>query len=241
VEPQAAYATSKLAAERAILAMADERFAPMAFRKGTIFGFSPRMRYDLVVNAFVKDALSNGTISVHYGGAMWRPLIDVQDVATAYVMALESDLDVIRGQTFNLAAANFRISELALQAQRALRGLGVPVELEVDWSFRLLRSYRVRTDKIQRVMGFTPRVTVEESIEHMVTEIRRYGYTDFSHPRYYNIDWMKLLEQTLEIVSRHGYVLEKPGWTPRRADDAAEAARNGGWPRQAAERVVPTG
>src|SRR5919204_400983 len=67
-EPRAAYATSKLAAERAILAMADDCFAPMAFRKGTVFGFSPRMRYDVVVNSFVKDALSRAKLFLHYGG-----------------------------------------------------------------------------------------------------------------------------------------------------------------------------
>src|SRR5438128_3136483 len=119
VDPRAAYATSKLAAEQAIMAMADDDFAPVAFRKGTVFGFSPRMRYDLVVNAFVKDAISKGKLSVHYGGAMWRPLIDVKDVARAYVMALESDADLIRGQVFNLTAGNLRMSELALRNQHA--------------------------------------------------------------------------------------------------------------------------
>src|SRR5436309_1705690 len=107
VDPRAAYATSKLAAEKAIIAMAEDTFAPVAFRKGTIFGFSPRMRYDLVVNAFVKAAMTTGKLQVHYGGSMWRPLIDVKDVARAYVMALASDLDLIRGEIFNLTAGNF--------------------------------------------------------------------------------------------------------------------------------------
>jgi nucleoside-diphosphate-sugar epimerase len=226
VDPRAAYATSKLAAEQAIIAMADETFAPVAFRKGTIFGFSPRMRYDLVVNAFVKDALSRGSMNVHYGGAMWRPLIDVKDVARAYVMALESDLDVIRGEVFNLTAGNFRISELALRVQRALHDLGVKVELDVDFSYRLVRSYRVSGEKILRAMGFQPRVSVEESVEHMVTEIERHGYTDFSNPRYYNIEWMKLLEESVDIVSRHGYVLSKPEWT--QGQGSAGAQRSGG-------------
>src|SRR5438132_10949084 len=89
VDPRAAYATSKLAAEQGILALADAEFAPVSFRKGTIFGFSPRMRYDVVLNSFVKDAMWQGKLFVHYGGAMWRPLIDVRDVARAYVVALE--------------------------------------------------------------------------------------------------------------------------------------------------------
>jgi nucleoside-diphosphate-sugar epimerase len=211
VQPRAAYATSKLAAEQVIVPMADESFAPVVFRKGTIFGFSPRMRYDLVVNAFVKDALSKGRLAVHYGGAMWRPLIDVKDVARAYVMALESDADLIRGQIFNLTAGNFRISELALRTQAALREIGVEAELDVDYSYRLVRSYRVSGQKIDRVLGFRPRVTVEESIRHMVEEIERRGYTDFSHPRYYNIEWMKLLEEAVGIATTKGYVLSRPG------------------------------
>jgi nucleoside-diphosphate-sugar epimerase len=210
VAPRAAYATSKLAAERAILGMADESFAPVAFRKGTVFGFSPRMRYDLVVNTFVKDAMTKGRITVHYGGAMWRPLIDVQDVARAYVTALEADAEPISGQVFNLTSGNYRISELALHAQKALKALGIPCDLEVDLSYRLVRSYRVSSEKIERTLGFQPRVSVEESIEHMVTEIRRRGLTDFSHPRYYNIEWMKLLEEMVDVVAEHGYVLKKP-------------------------------
>jgi nucleoside-diphosphate-sugar epimerase len=230
VDPKAAYATSKLAAEQAILAMADGDFAPVSFRKGTIFGFSPRMRYDLVVNAFVKDALSRGAMSVHYGGAMWRPLIDVKDVARAYVMALESDLHLIRGQIFNLSAGNFRISELALRVQNALRELGLEAELDVDYSYRMVRSYRISGEKILRVLGFQPRVSVEESVEHMVREVRRRGYTDFSHPRYYNIEWMKLLEWAVEVVGRHGYVLSKPSVgrdrpDPGEVDGAEELAR----------------
>jgi hypothetical protein len=146
---------------------------------------------------------------------MWRPLIDVKDVARAYVMALESDADLTRGEVFNLTAGNFRISELALRVQTALRELGVRADLDVDFSYRLIRSYRVSGDKITRVLGFSPRVTLEESVENMVEQVHRFGYTDFSHPRYYNIEWMKLLESTVEIVASHGYVLSKPDWTER--------------------------
>jgi nucleoside-diphosphate-sugar epimerase len=212
VEPRAAYATSKLAAEAAILPLADADFAPVAFRKGTIFGFSPRMRYDLVVNSFVKDALATVKIHVHFGGAMWRPLIDVRDVARAYVTAIEADADLVAGQIFNLTAGNFRISELALRVRRALTGLGIEVDLDVDHSYRLVRSYRISDEKIRRVLDFQPRVSVEESVEHLVEEIHRYGYTDFSHPRYYNIEWMKVLEEAVSTALTHGYVLSKPDW-----------------------------
>jgi nucleoside-diphosphate-sugar epimerase len=210
VEPKAAYAASKLAAERVILPMASDTFTPIVFRKGTVFGFSPRMRYDLVLNSFVKDALSKGTITVHFGGAMWRPLIDVRDVARGYVIGLQAPADKVSGQIFNLVAGNFRISELALRAQAALAELGIAARVDADFAYRLVRSYRVSGEKASRVLGFAPRVSVEESVGRMVGEIRAHGYTDFSHPRYYNIEWMKLLEQTVEIIGKHGYVLSKP-------------------------------
>jgi nucleoside-diphosphate-sugar epimerase len=165
-----------------------------------------------VLNAFVKDALSMGKLTLHYGGEMWRPLIDVNDVARGYIMALECDADLIGGQVFNLSAGNLRISELALRTQRALADMGIKVELDVDYTYRLLRSYRVSTEKIMRTLGFEPRISIEESIERMVTGIEKYGYTDFSHPRYYNIEWMKLLEEAVEIVEGPGYVLSKPEW-----------------------------
>lgn len=222
VEPKAAYATSKLAAEQSILPMTSESFAPVVFRKGTIFGFSPRMRYDLVVNTFVKDALTTGRITVHHGGAMWRPLIDVRDVARAYVVALQAPVSAVRGQIFNLTAGNFRISELALRVQKALADLGIDAQIDADFTYRLVRSYRVSGEKASRALGLQPQVTVEELVTRMVGEIQRLGYTDFSHPRYYNIEWMRLLEEAVAIVGTHGYVLSKPelaGPTP--ADGAA--------------------
>jgi hypothetical protein len=166
---------------------------------------------------------------------MWRPLIDVRDVCRAYLTALEADAELIRGQVFNLALHNFRISELALRAQRALRDLGIPVELQVDLSDRLVRSYRISSDKAAHVLGFRARVSVEESIARMVAEIRSRGYTDFSHPRYYNIEWMKLLEEAVEIVARHGYVLTKPGW------GAETGQTSDGVARLHSDRVRPAG
>lgn len=227
VAPRAVYAISKLAAERGILPLADADFAPVIFRKATIYGFSPRMRYDLVVNAFVKDAFTKGKLILHYGGEMWRPLIDVQDVARAYVMALESDPEPVGGQIFNLTGGNLRISELALHVQAALRELGIQAELDVDFSYRMIRSYRVSGEKLRKALGFAPRITVEDSVAHMVEQIRHWEYTDFLNPRYYNIDWMRLLEESVEIIGDHGYVLAKPDWPQGDPDAALLAGRVG--------------
>lgn len=195
VSPSAAYSSSKRNAELGLLAMAGEGFTPVVLRKGTIFGYSPRMRYDLVVNTFVKDALSKGTITLHCGGEMWRPLVDVNDVARAYVLALEAPANLVSGEIFNVVQKNYRISELALRLRETLRDLGVPCDVRPDYSPRLIRNYRVDATKIQRVLGFRPNVDVASSVADLVARIRAGFLSDFENPRYYNIRSMMLLEE----------------------------------------------
>ena len=208
VYPKAAYASSKFQAERALLELADKDFCPVILRKGTIYGFSPRMRYDLVVNTFLRDALSKGHVTTHYGGEMWRPLVDIRDAARAYILCLEAEESKVAGEIFNVVFRNFRISELALRVVGALREVGVKVELKPEYRYQGVRSYRVSGKKIQRTLGFTPAVTVEDAVKDMLENVSRCGYTDFDNPRYYNIAWMKLLEEADKIIGITGSVFD---------------------------------
>ena len=208
VNPRAAYSSSKYAAERALLDLVDDNFCPVMLRKGTLYGFSPRMRYDLVVNTFVKDALSKGVLELHNGGEMWRPLVDVRDAARAYVTCLEADEDTVRGEIFNVSFQNIRISELALRVREALRQQGIDVDIRPDYSYSGVRSYRVSSEKAARVLGLTPKVTVEASVADLVTRINGYGFTDFGNPMYYNIAWMRLLESAEDVIKVTGSVFE---------------------------------
>jgi len=210
VEPRAAYAVSKLAGERQLLALADADFCPVILRMGTLFGFSPRMRYDLVVNTFVKDAMMKGYVTLHYGGQMWRPLVDVRDAARAHIMALEADENRVRSQIFNIVGENFRISELALRVCEALREMGVPVEIKSTFQYAGIRNYRVSGKKILRELNYRPLISVQESVKHMVENIRAYGYTNFDHDRYYNIRWMKLLEEIKQTIDITGTLFDAP-------------------------------
>ncbi len=188
--------------------MADRDFCPVILRKGTIYGFSPRMRYDLVVNTFVKDALSKGVLTLHYGGEMWRPLVDIRDAARAYIACLEAEEEKVRGEIFNVSFQNVRISELALRVREALRQEGIEVDIRPDYGYKGVRSYRVSAHKIEQVLGVRPKVSIEESVVDMVEKIRRYGYIDFDNPRYYNIRWMRLLEEAREVILVTGSVFE---------------------------------
>ncbi|RJP66619.1 MAG: SDR family oxidoreductase [Candidatus Abyssobacteria bacterium SURF_17] len=202
VAPRAAYAVSNYEAERILLDMCDDDFCPVILRQGTVYGFSPRMRYDLVVNTFVKDALIKGILTVFCGGEMWRPLVDVSDTAKAHICCVEAPAEKVRGQIFNLAYKNYRILELAHWVREALKDR-IKLDIQVDYSHYKARSYRVSSQKIETVLGFKPIVAVKESVQLMIQKIYDYGYTDFLHPRYYNIEWMTLLynmEQTLAKI-----------------------------------------
>jgi nucleoside-diphosphate-sugar epimerase len=195
VNPKAAYSLSKYKAEKELLKLADKDFEPVIMRQGTVYGFSPRMRYDLVVNTMLKSALLYNKLIVFCGGEQWRPLIDVSDVATAHIAAIEADSKDVSGQIFNLVYKNYRVLELAHWIKKALfETKGLRPEIEVDYSPRKDRSYRVSGDKIKKMIGWEPKVSVEESIKNMISKIDEWGYTDFMHPKYYNIEWMKLLE-----------------------------------------------
>jgi nucleoside-diphosphate-sugar epimerase len=210
VHPRAAYASSKFEAERALLQMADDTFCPVILRKGTVYGFSSRMRYDLVVNTFVRDALEKGVITLHYGGEMWRPLVDVRDAARAYIACLEAEETRVRGQIFNVAYRSTRISELAFRVREALREVGVSTEIRAEYTYRGIRSYRVRAEKIENILRFKAVVSIEESVKDMVAKIRAFAYTDFDNPRYYNIRWMKTLEEAERVIRITGTIFEAP-------------------------------
>ena len=190
IYPSASYPSSKAEAERILRSMSDDTFCPIIFRKGTVYGFSHRMRYDLVVNTFIKNALTTGKLTLHSGGEVWRPLIDVRDVARAYIAAAEAPPDVCN-EIFNISGDNIRVSELALRMQVVLRDMNIPVEIIPDYTPRPMRSYRMSTAKAQRLLNFRPMEDIESSVCNIVDSIRRFNYVDFGNSVYYNIQWMR--------------------------------------------------
>jgi len=197
VEPRGAYSISKRHAERTILAAADETFAPVVFRQGTVYGYSPRMRFDLVVNTFVKDAIVHRKLFLHGGGWMWRPLVDVRDVARVHVMAIESALEPIRGHIFNVLEENYQIRQLGMLVAGSLSVMAPELRVEIVEAPapNVVRNYRMSNAKLSKATGFTPSVTVLESIEDMLRRFPLDELATYSHPRYYNIQWMSLLEE----------------------------------------------
>jgi nucleoside-diphosphate-sugar epimerase len=188
------YGISKLQGERACLQLGDERFSVVSLRKGTICGWSPRMRLDLVVNTMFRTALAEGRIVVR-NPAIWRPVLAIQDAVAAYVRALEASPEV--SGVFNVASDNYTVGELGDRVKEAVEErLGRRIDLEIRDEHDL-RSYKVRTDKATRVLGFHPRHDVLSIVEELFDHLD--DFRDFDNPLYYNLETFVGLEPRLPV------------------------------------------
>lgn len=201
VNPKGAYAEGKLYAEARLRELTDDTFSPVILRQATVFGFSPRMRYDLVVNTFVKDAMKAGKLQIHGDGMMRRPLVDVGDLSQAHIACLEAPEDAVRGETFNVVQDNYTVKDLAEVAASALHTESFEVEITNVPAPPRVRDYECSNEKMTALVGYTPSRTVPMSIAHMIGWIRSNGYMAFDDPRFYNIRWMELLKERGEAPS----------------------------------------
>jgi nucleoside-diphosphate-sugar epimerase len=199
LRPVGHYCQAKYAAEQALATIATESFRIIALRKGTIHGFAPRMRFDLVVNAMVRDAILTGAVNVHGGGIAWRPLLQIQDAARAYGKAL-SWCGPALFETFNIVGENARIGDLASRVAERLRQAGIFCEVVTHSGTTNARDYRVSGEKAARLLGLGASVTVEQSVGEMVKALCGWPREELTHPRYSNIRWMELLDEVKPIL-----------------------------------------
>lgn len=206
ISPKAAYSYSKWMSEKALLSMQSKDFSPIILRAGTVYGFSPRMRYDLVVNTMTKDALAKKTIIVVAGGLQWRPIIDIDDLCEAYLLMLKTDEKIIGGQIFNVVFDNFKVRDIAYQVKEALDG-NPKVKIEAILNTLKDRSYRVSPAKIEKMLKFKPKKSPKDSIKKMVRLIKKHKYHNFDHPKYYNINWILTLAEINPEIFHHGPII----------------------------------
>jgi nucleoside-diphosphate-sugar epimerase len=195
LEPRGAYAKSKQYAEQSLLALCDQGLDVGIVRNGTVYGWSPRMRFDLVVNTFVKDALLKGRLELHGGGWMWRPLVAVSDCADAMIALMEAPADKIRGEVFNVLHSNYQIRELAMLVAGSVQLLGREVELVEAELPSLVRDYECSNAKLSLTLGFNPSRSVMRSVEELLSRIDMTDLASLDDPRYYNIRWLEQIRE----------------------------------------------
>jgi len=184
LNPVSLYAETKLRSEEAILGKAEPPLAVTIFRLATVFGFSYRPRFDLVVNVLTARALQDGEISI-FGGSQWRPNVHVLDVVRAFVAAIEAPKEKVDGQIFNLGSEteNYRIAELGELVKQAIPETKVKsVEAAID-----KRDYRVGFDKIERTLDWTAKVSVPDGIQEIIEAHRQSKFGHYADKIYSNL------------------------------------------------------
>jgi nucleoside-diphosphate-sugar epimerase len=185
------YGISKLQGERAVLQMCDGDFSVIALRKGTVSGYSPRMRFDLLVNTMFKTAMKEGVIRVS-NPSIWRPFLSIEDAAIAYTRAIEVN-ERLSG-VFNIASGNATLGEIADRVRATLEiEAGVKIDLEIN-RVNDVRNYKVSIDRARNILSFHPQHNVESIVRNLLANQSK--CSDWDNPAYYNIRVFKDHEST---------------------------------------------
>lgn len=185
--PVSLYARSKIQAEEGILNLVDENFSPIILRMGTLYGYSPRMRFDLVVNTMTKTAVVNRKISVQGGGKQWRPLLHVEGAAETYIRCLAAPINKIKGEIFNVGSSrqNYQILRIAKIVNECIPEAKVVVEGETSDQ----RNYFVSFLKIQKTLKFRASNVIKKAVSRIKEAIERKEIKDVEDPKYYNQEY----------------------------------------------------
>jgi nucleoside-diphosphate-sugar epimerase len=170
----------------------DENFTGVIFRPATVCGFAPRQRLDLSVNILTNLAVCNRKITV-FGGAQMRPNLHIQDYCDVIKEFLNADAKKIQGETFNVGYQNLTIMEIALIVKKVveIECPGPEIQIEVTQS-NDNRSYHINSDKIKKVLGFTPKYTIEDAVREICNAFKKNLLPNsLQDDRYFNVKRLK--------------------------------------------------
>ena len=170
LKPTSPYAESKVKAEGYILSSADAHFHPTVLRLATVFGVSPKMGFQSLFNALVRDAVVNKSLSI-YGAQSWRPFIHIDDVIQAILLVLQAPAGSVSGEVFNVGSNSLNFQKIQLVS--LIKKLLPQTEIEIKEDTADPRSYKVSFDKITRVLGFKATKTIEEGIVEIKEVLER--------------------------------------------------------------------
>ena len=193
--PLTPYGQAKADAERGLHALASDGFSPVSLRNATVYGVSPRLRFDLVVNNLTAWAVATGAVRLTSDGSPWRPLVHVRDVGGAVVAALDAPREAVHDQAFNVGreGENYRVRDVAEIVGGEVAGSRVAF---AEGAGADARSYRVSFAKVaERLPAWTPTWTVRDGVREVRDALAGQGLGPdaFEGPRYARLARLRAL------------------------------------------------
>jgi nucleoside-diphosphate-sugar epimerase len=196
--PETEYARSKVIAEEALRALADDQFSPVYCRNGTVYGLSPHMRFDTVLNNMMGSAFTTGRVEVHSDGTPWRPVVHVRDVARYFKLMLEAPLADVHNEAFNMGVESLnmqvcKIAELAVDTVPGAELVMMP-QPGADQ-----RTYKADFSKFTRTFpNFEFEWTARKGAQELYRAFRSISLThaDFIDKRFTRLRWLNHLLDT---------------------------------------------
>ena len=188
VSPVDFYATQKYLSEKATRWV---NSSALILRFGTLFGYSPRMRFDLVINLFTAQAIKEGKITV-FGGKQNRPFLHVDDAAESIIFGLEKNLT----GTYNVISENFTLLQAAEKVSK-ITGCEIQIKSEIEDE----RHYNVSGDKL-RLTGFSPSKKLDDGVKEIIDELSDGKINDFKDKKYSNYEILFSKHETDEIIRK---------------------------------------
>lgn len=196
LRPLTPYAESKVRVEDDVAALADDDFSPVFLRNATAFGFSPRLRADIVLNNLVGHAVLTGEVRVLSDGTPWRPLVHARDIARAFVAALEAPVDNVHCRAFNVGTEsnNLTVAEIASAVVDVVPGATLRITGENGSD---PRSYRVDFSAFRDAVGFAAVWSIPDGAAELYKEYVSAGLTsdDFAN-RFTRLSHLQALRDT---------------------------------------------
>jgi nucleoside-diphosphate-sugar epimerase len=184
--PITPYGLSKWNAEVDLRRLADATFSPVFLRSATAYGFSPRIRFDLVLNNLTAHAFTSGKVLLKSDGMSWRPIVHIEDIGRAFLAALEAPVDTVHNEIFNVGVTteNYRIREIAEIVKETVPGSRIEFAASAGPD---KRTYRVDCSKVARLLPkFRPQWTARRGARDLHNRYTEYGLLleDFEGARY---------------------------------------------------------
>ena len=188
LNPVSLYAEMKLKSEQGIMELADDNFSPTILRMSTLYGISPRMRFDLVVNTLTIKALMEKKFNI-FGGQQWRPNLHVSDAADAYIKCLESPIEKIRSEIFNVGSneENYRIIDIGKTIKDRIQ----ETTMTVDSTIVDERNYNVNFDKIEKNLNYLAKYDIVMGVDEIKNAVEQGIFTDYTNHIYNNFNFLK--------------------------------------------------